>query len=75
MSGTTRPRLPVLPRASDRATGCGAYRSSSAALSTRRRVSTVTDSGRENTRETVAADTPARAATSRMVIALLVGDS
>jgi hypothetical protein len=27
------------------------------ALSTRRRVSTVTDSGRENTRETVAADT------------------
>jgi hypothetical protein len=34
----------------------------------------VTDSGRENTRETVAADTPARAATSRMVIALLGGD-
>ena len=28
----------------------------------------------KNTRETVAADTPARAATSRMVIALLGGD-
>ena len=69
MSGTTMPRLPVRRRASERATGCGRYRSSSAASSTRRRVSGATASGWVNTRETVAGETPARAATSRIVIA------
>ena len=69
MSGTTMPRLPVRRRASERATGFGAYRSSSAASSTRRRVPGATASGWVNTRETVAGETPARAATSRIVIA------
>ena len=69
MSGTTMPRLPVRRRASERATGFGAYRSSSAAASTRCRVSGATASGWVNTRDTVAGETPARAATSRTVIA------
>ncbi len=66
MSGTTMPRLQVRPRASELAAAWGAYRSSSAAVMTRRLVSSATARGWVKTRDTVAVDTPARAATSRM---------
>ena len=68
MSGTMMPRLPVRPRASDRATGFGEYVELASDFEDPSPVSAATASGWVNTRDTVAGDTPARAATSRIDI-------
>src|SRR3954447_5068993 len=60
--------LPVRPVARDRAMWLGRKDSSRAVASTRSRVAGRTASGRENTRDTVALETPAFAATSAIVV-------
>jgi len=68
MSGTMTATLPVRPVIRPRAARLGTNPSSRTAASTRCRVSGATRSGRLSARDTVAAWTPARAATSRIVI-------
>src|SRR3954467_4612221 len=60
--------LPVRPRASERGIRLGWKERSRAVARTRSRVSGRTASGREKTRDTVALDTPAWAATSAIVV-------
>ena len=67
MSGTITATLPVRPVMRPRAARFGTKPSSRTAASTRRRVSGATFSGTLMVRDTVAACTPARAATSRIV--------
>ncbi len=63
----TRPRVRVWSVRSDRATAFGRYPSLSTAASTRVRASGLTDGWSFRTRETVATETPAAAATSLML--------
>ncbi len=67
MSGTITATFPVRPVMRPRAARFGTKPSSRTAASTRRRVSGATFSGTLMVRDTVAACTPARAATSRIV--------
>ena len=67
MSGTITAMLPVRPVMSPRAARFGTKPRSRTALSTRRRVAGATLSGVLMVRDTVAAWTPARSATSRIV--------